>query len=100
MCCMQEAGAGAAKPSLPDMNAAAAAWEDESAGISEPLYGILDELFRMQGRGFIRPLARPLPCPWSQSLSAWALTSISCQTRSCSSHLLCDFVLKLWLTQW
>ena len=44
------------KQSLPDMNAAAAAWEEESAGISEPLYGVLDELFRMQGRGFIRPL--------------------------------------------
>lgn len=39
--------------------AAALAWEEESAGISEPLYGIIDELFRMQGRGFIRPLVLP-----------------------------------------
>ena len=31
-------------------------WEGETVGISEPLIEVIDVLFRMHSRGFIRPL--------------------------------------------
>ena len=54
-CCDQVLQGEAGRQPL-EGSKAAAEWEEESAGISEPLYSIIDELFRMQGRGFIRPL--------------------------------------------
>ena len=42
----------------PGQAPSAALWEGEIVGISEPLIEVIDVLFRMHSRGFIRPLVR------------------------------------------